>query len=187
MSQNKVDYSKSLVYKIVCNDTNIKNVYIGSTTSFRDRKYQHKGCCNNENSSKYNYPLYTFIRTNGGWDNWDMVLLDYTPCNTKLELHKIEREYIENIDSNLLLNKSIPSRTDKEYYEDNKERKKEYYENNKDKLKDKRKEYYENNKDKVKEYKTEKINCDICNSVINRGDLSTHKKSKKCLSHINTL
>ena len=29
----KVDYSKSLIYKIVCNDTNIKNIYIGSSTN----------------------------------------------------------------------------------------------------------------------------------------------------------
>ena len=177
-----INYQKSLIYKIVCNDTNIKNVYIGSTTNFRIRKQQHKTSCNNENSSKHNYPLYMFIRNNGGWNNWDMILVNYVPCDTKLELHKIEREYIETIDSNLVLNKYIPLRTKEEcneyykeyhkeykeankdklkeyyqkYYEDNKERKKEYHkeykEANKDKIKEKMKKYYQVNKEKMKKY-----------------------------------
>ena len=110
-----IDYQKSLIYKIVCNDTNIKNVYIGSTTNFKLRKSQHKSCCNNENSKKHNLNIYKFIRDNGGFENWSMILIDYTPCNTKLELLKIEREYIEKEDSDLLLNKTLPAQTHEEW------------------------------------------------------------------------
>ena len=102
-----IDYQKSLIYKIVCNDTKIKNIYIGSTTNFKQRKSAHKISCNSVNC-RY---VYKVIRDNGGWNNWSMILIDYTPCNTKLELLKIEREYIEKEDSDLLLNKLIPTRT----------------------------------------------------------------------------
>lgn len=207
MSQKKVDYSKSLIYKIVCNDTNIKNVYIGSTTSFRDRKSSHKSRCNNETNKCYNFYVYKFIRENGGWDNFDMILIDYVPCETKLELHKIERKYIEKYD--LVLNTKKPIETqlelkqrkttfNKEYYTTNKEREiqrvKIYYENNKEREKQKAKNYYHNNKEytlqKNKEYynnNREKVECDICNSFITKHNLKKHKKTKKCLSHIKCL
>jgi len=153
------NYQNSLIYKIVCNDTNIKEIYIGSTTNFRLRKSQHKSNCYNENDKQYNKNLYKFIRENGGFENWSMVLIDYTPCNSKLELHKIEREYIEKIDNELLLNQQIPSRTKEEYYETNKEtiltRHKKYYfdnkEKNKEKVKEQQKKYRTENKEKCKE------------------------------------
>ena len=116
------DYSKGLIYKLCCKDTDITDIYIGSTTSLRHRKGRHKYCCNNEKGKDYNYNVYKFIRENGGnWENWDMVLVEYFPCETKLELEKKEREIIEQLKPTL--NKNIPTRTDKEYREDNKEKK----------------------------------------------------------------
>ena len=187
------NYQNSLIYKIVCNDTNIKNVYIGSTTNFRNRKAHHKFCCNNEDNENYYFPLYMFIIANGGWDNWSMILVDYVPCNTKLELHKIERKYIEAIDNDLLLNHYIPTRTHKEYgkfyYETNKEKvskqHKEYREANKDKIFEYMKQYKETNKDKIKEYNKEynskKIVCDKCGKLLSRRSLTRHKKSNRCI------
>ena len=45
-----IDYSKTIIYKIVCNDLNICVVYVGSTTDFIRRKNEHKptihkNCC----------------------------------------------------------------------------------------------------------------------------------------------
>jgi len=159
------NYQNSLIYKLVSNDTDIKNVYIGSTTNFRLRKSQHKYSCNNENDNNHNTPIYKFIRDNGGIENWSMILVDYVPCNTKLELLKIERIYVEKIDNELLLNKQLPSRTDKEYKEDNKEKKNE-----------KQKEYYQNNKEKI----NEKVKCDICGFIGLKNKLKRHKKTMKC-------
>tara|TARA_R110002110_G_scaffold209182_1_gene421557 strand:+ start:340 stop:729 length:390 start_codon:yes stop_codon:yes gene_type:complete len=126
-----------------------------------------------------------FIRANGGWDNWTMILVDYKPCATKLELHKIEREYIENIDSNLLLNKLIPSRTkkesSKEYRETNKEYYKEYYEANKDKLTEYKKKYNDDNKDKLNEKQREKIVCDKCGKLSMRSNIKRHQQGNRCI------
>jgi len=191
----KVDYSKSLIYKIVCNDTNIKNIYIGSTTNFKNRKNHHKCMCNDERPTK---KLYKFICENGGWENWSMILIDYKPCDTKLELLKIEREYIEKQDCNLLLNHILPSRTKEEWTETNKEHIKELqhkkYLKNKDQHLKNCKDYYKENEESIKEYKhnwylqnkekwKEKINCPICNISIRKTDLARHKRTKRCLSY----
>ena len=64
-----VNCENSVIYKLCCKDSAIKEVYVGSTTNFRKRKNQHKECCTNVNSKKYGYPVYLYIRDNGvGFD-----------------------------------------------------------------------------------------------------------------------
>ena len=154
MPKTPTDYSKSLIYKLVCLDTDITDIYVGSTTSFKHRKSRHKTNCNNEKTSAYNFNVYKFIRENGGWEAWNMILIEYYPCKTKLELDKREREIIEELKSTL--NKNIPSRTIKEWREDNKEQiavyRKKYYDDNKEKAIKYQKKYYEENKEKKMSY-----------------------------------
>ena len=153
------NYQNGLIYKLCCKDTDITDIYIGSTTSFRHRKSLHKFSCNNEKNNNYNRNVYKFIRENGGWKNWEMILIEYYKCDTKLELEKREREVIENLKPTL--NKQIPTRSLKEYREDNKEKiieqNKQYRQDNKEKSKEYYKEYYQDNKEqlleKSKEYK----------------------------------
>lgn len=54
MPRKEIDYSKTVMYKIVCNDLTVKDCYVGSTTDFTNRKGQHKSCCINENLKNYN-------------------------------------------------------------------------------------------------------------------------------------
>lgn len=151
------NYQNGLIYKLCCKDTNITDIYIGSTLSFRHRKYHHKSDCNNEKSNNYNYDVYKFIRGSGGWENWDMVLIEYYKCDSKLELEKREREIIENLKPTL--NQFIPTRSLKEYYQDNKEqikeKSKDYYENNKETILEKQKQYHQDNKEYFNEKKKE--------------------------------
>ena len=154
MSQkvSKVDYSKGLIYKLCCKDLAIKYVYIGSTTNFRVRKNSHKYDCNNTNSKKYNLFVYKFIRENGGFDNWDMIMIEEYNCSNKKQLESRERFWYEKYNCNL--NMRNPNRNNKEYckiwYENNKnEYCKDYYNKNKKKILEQAKEYYKNNKDKI--------------------------------------
>jgi hypothetical protein len=158
-----MDYSKTIIYKIVCNDLDIKEVYVGSTVNFTRRKCHHKSCCNDVNNKGYNYKKYQFIRANGGWDNWTMYEIEKFPCNDKHEGCARERYWIENL--NATLNKQIPTRTYKEWCEDNKEiiqqKNKEYCKDNRDKIKEHKKQYCEDNKERFLEiakqyYKTNK-------------------------------
>ena len=151
-----IDYSKSMIYKLCCNDLSIKDIYIGSTIVFRKRKNLHKSRCN---SKLYDYKVYNFIRNNGGWNNWSMVLVSKTPCNSKLELLQIERKYFEKL--NATLNMIYPIRNKKEYIKNNKDhiikKRKEYYEKNKEVLSKKGKEYRKDNKEIIKK-KRQKYN-----------------------------
>ena len=152
-----VNYNNALIYKLCCKDTNIKEVYIGSTCNFRRRKCQHKSCCISSKSKSYNMVVYEFIRKNGGWDNWDMVLIEKVICNDKLELKQKERVHIEKTLNNL--NRVLPSRTQKEWVNDNRE--------------------HINNRNKNK-----KLNCD-CGSIIPSYRYKRHCQSKNHIKYIN--
>ena len=108
MTRLKINYQNLIIYKIVCKDLNIKPVYIGSTTDFTNRKYDHKSNCINIDGKKYNYELYQFIRINGGWGNWDMILIENYPCNSKLESLRQERNWYEFYYPTGIINSQIP-------------------------------------------------------------------------------
>ena len=123
MPRLPIDYSKTIIYKIVSKDVNIKECYVGQTTDFTKRKCQHKSNCNNISSKWYNLHIYQFIREHGGWINFDMIEVEKYNANDILDAHKKERYWIEQLQATL--NKLIPSRTIKEYYEQNKDKIKE--------------------------------------------------------------
>jgi len=201
MPRKPMDYSKAVVYKICCKDIDITDCYVGSTTCLRNRKNQHKTCCNNENDKKYNFTVYQFIRDNGGWDNWDIVMVEeYPECKSGEELLKYEREHMEML--NARLNKQVPSRTPEEYREDNREKinvrsreyhqkhkeeqnakNREYREKNKEKLNANCREWHEKNKDEHNAKKREKVECEFCGCMSSKGNIVRHQKSKKCLAH----
>ena len=175
-----MDYSKTYFYKIVSKDPNHSPMYIGHTTNFNKRLWRHKGCCSNEKNTHHNLELYKHIRDNGGWGNWQMILIETKKCEDNLEARKYERELIEQLKPSINILRPFASEEEhkerrKSYYFTNletikpkrqiyrdgrKEEKsktdKEYRENNKEKLKVKHQEYYEQNKEsikaKVKEY-----------------------------------
>ena len=101
MPKVNVDYSKTIIYKLVCNDLNITECYVGSTTNFTQRKNKHKSSCNNPRDEKHNRKNYCFIRENGGWNNWNMVEIEKYSCNDKNEATKRERYYFELLNSSL--------------------------------------------------------------------------------------
>ena len=182
-------YENACIYKIKHNeDYDDKNIYIGSTCDVIKRRCHHKSSCNNENNKGYNIPVYQYIRENGGWDNWILIKIHEYKCSSKSELEIEERRMIDMLKPKL--NKIIPTRSVKEWREDNKvsirEKDKQYYEANKqfirEKHKEYRKEYYEANKEVINEKNKQTCICDICGSEVNKHHLLRHKKSNKCLS-----
>ena len=93
MPKNEIDYSNTIIYKITCKDTNIKDVYVGHTTNFVQRKHAHKQTCINSNSDNYKCKLYSTIRANGGWQNWTMEIINFYNCKDHYEARKKEQEY----------------------------------------------------------------------------------------------
>ena len=171
-----VNYQNGLIYKIVCNDTNIEDCYVGSTCNFNRRKQSHKYACNNENGKKYNLRIYKFIRDNGGWDNWSMITLEAFSCENKRELETRERKWLEDLKANL--NCFIPTRTKKEYdkLDERKKYQKEYKQT--DKYKQQCQNYRDNNKQRIKERDSKLIECE-CGSISQIRQITRHKTSRK--------
>ena len=181
-------YENSVIYKLVhCNDQDNENIYIGSTTNFRGRKSEHKCNCYNSKDKRYTINVYCFIREKGGWEEWLMIPIEVYPCNNKRELEVKERYYIELMKPKL--NKVIPTRTYKEYREDNKElikeHQKQYNEANKEHIKARGKQYREANKEHIKarekQYKEankKKVDCE-CGCKLYNHNLKKHQTSKK--------
>ena len=200
MPRTNIDYSKTIIYKIVCKDLNIIDLYVGSTTDFKRRKCEHKRRCNPENK-KSHYKVYQMMRNNGGWDNWDMLEVEKYPCDDGNESRTRERYWLENLEATL--NKVIPSRTKLEYRKDNiesiKKRDrnhyynnieektlygKEYYEKNKELKQLKQRQYFENNKEAILQKEKENIFICCCGSEIRKSDKAKHLRTTKHLKYV---
>ena len=101
MTNVDIDYSNTIFYKIFCKDSTIKDIYVGMTTNFVQRKRAHKQSCNNEKAADYNSKKYNAIRNAGGWDNWQMEIIGFHNCKDSYEAHKKEQEYFEMLGATL--------------------------------------------------------------------------------------
>ena len=150
---------KGYIYKLCCKDLTITDIYIGSTRNFTRRKARHKSCCNTEKIKEYNNNVYKFIRANGGWINWDMVLIEKGEFEETIDLHKRERHILEQ--SGASLNIRIPTRTSKELYQLHKEDKKQYYLDNRERIFDRI---------------NRNVVCEDCNKEMKNTNMSYHTK-----------
>ena len=192
MPKIPMDYSKTIIYKIVCNDLSIKECYVGHTINMTKRKCSHKSHCNNENDKAHNLKIYQIIRENSGWDNWSMLLVEKFPCKDKYEACKREREVYEELEAKL--NTIRPHRTQEELKEERKEYEKQYREEHKEVKAEKMKEYRQEHKEEYKEYHKqysnqyyqehkeklkEKVECEYCSKLISKYNMSHHHKTCK--------
>jgi hypothetical protein len=169
MPKNPVDYSKTLIYKICCRDPTITDIYVGHTTNKTERKRLHRNKCNNQNFKDCNIYVYQFIRNNGGWDNWDMLVIEEYPCENMYEACLRERHWLETLHATL--NTNIPSRTYQQWTDDNKEH-----------LKDYKAKWYEDNRKE----RNEKIECE-CGGKYTKQHKLRHFKSQKHLKYLNEI
>ena len=169
------NYNASKIYKIVDNTNG--NIYIGSTTqSLAKRLGEHRDSLKCYQNGKGHHRSSFKILEN---KNYEIVLLENVCCESKEELHSIERKYIEE---NVCVNKQYPLRTKREYYlahkEDIIEKTTKYYEEHKEYLEQKQKENYLKNKESILERMKEKIHCE-CGCIVRRAGIADHKKTAK--------
>ena len=138
------DYQKGKIYKLVSDHTD--EIYIGSTIQKLCTRLGQHARDFRESKNKYtSKKLFELGKVK-------IILIENCPCDSKEELYKRERHYIETM---VCVNKYIPGRTKAEYLQDNKEeiskKRKEYRLKNNDKIKESYKEYYLKNIDKINE------------------------------------
>ena len=162
-----VNYQLGKIYKIVCNTTG--KIYIGSTC---EASLARRLCCHRSDYKKQiagkNIFLTSFEVMES--DNYEIILVENYPCNSKYELHSRERFFIENNDC---VNKVIPKRTMKEWGQDNKEHIKEihrkYRVNHKEQIN-------ENHRKWCKDHMTER---QIYNKIWSQENKQSRKESSK--------
>ena len=202
------------IYKISCQDSEIKECYVGSTEDFSQRCRTHKSRCNNTNDAKHNYKLYKYVRANGGFDNF--IIEQIIDCEIE-NRYDAELYYFKLL--NPTLNTKFPKRSSKDYYIDNREQireqhkqyyndnkqqiskqqkqhyfdnkehyqqyHKQYYNDNKQQKLEQNKQYYENNKQQILEQRKIKIDCD-CGNKYTPNNKTRHLKSTKHQNYINS-
>lgn len=187
------DTINGVIYMIKHKTDDTKKVYIGSTKDFKTRITNHKYNFTNDKKKEYNLNVYQYIRENGGWDEYEFVILENIKCNLKCELLDKEDEYILKY-KDTCLNCIRAFLTDeelaehikeyynknrdkyKEYYQKNRNRIKEYYENNRESIAEKRKEYREINRNAIAEKRKEKLTCE-CGVTYTKCHKARHERS----------
>ncbi len=112
------DYKNGKIYTIRCMDDPTL-IYVGSTVQTLSQRWtDHKKYA--KNPKKNNVNLYKTMNDKGS-DMFYIELYNNCPCDNKEELIKEEGKIIREIGT---LNMRIAGRTDKEYCDDNKEKKK---------------------------------------------------------------
>ena len=178
-----VNYQLGKIYKIVDNTNG--NIYIGSTCepNLSRRLLKHISTYKRHLEGKVTYTTsYQIIANN----DYNIILLELYPCNSKDELHARERYYIESLKC---VNKQYPGRTPKEYRELHKEDIKqifrEYYIDNKKLIKQTHHDYYLKNKEAILESNKKKVLC-FCGQYRD-GHKNRHENSKFHQNYINNL
>jgi hypothetical protein len=83
------------IYKLQHRTDTTKEIYVGSTKTFKKRMNVHRDRCNNPNAYGHNYPVYVYIRENGGWNAWEVIDLATEYVENKHEQDEIENNYIK--------------------------------------------------------------------------------------------
>jgi len=189
--------NKYTIYRLTCAATN--RYYIGSTNQpLKNRLVGHKS-------------IYNPCRSRG-FINPTIIPLEVIETDDVIEVLEKEKEIIKLCKStgDLIVNRNMPNRKFREYYQDNKDKiteyKKDYYTDNKEYIKNRQKCYYYRNhdidkiknkeikeimiekqnknlNDKKNQYLKEQVFCDDCACLITRRHIARHFKSDKHIAN----
>ena len=184
MTIKEIDYSRTIIYKLVHKDVNAKlPCYVGFTTDLYRRKAQLKMDCNHPHRKNYNMKMFEEIRNNGGFDNYELVIMEKYPCNNSSDAKMRERYWNEKLNGKEEpITKPVFTIEDKNEVEevfnefvckeiDEKVEKKKSY----------NKEYYQKNK---KEKHCIEDYCAICDLKYFRNNANRHIETKGHLKNI---
>ena len=188
MPKTEINYNNTYFYKIVC-----KDIYVGHTINFNKRKYDHKKMALSESTNSVSkLYVYLFIRSNGGWGNFDMILIEECSLQNNLEARKKERYYIEQL--NATLNSNLPYRDKGEvgklWYDNNKEKVlqkiSDFRNTNPEIIAERKKQYRLKNIEQIKIKQSERCDCE-CGKSYTLSHKSTHKQSKRHCMYLNSV
>ena len=111
MPRANINYTQTNSHKVVCKDLNIKHCYVGYTTDFKRRANEHSRKSQGTILTGPNAMLYDFVKNNGKWSNFDMILIETRQCDGALDARRIRWDFIVALGATL--NGPIRALTDK--------------------------------------------------------------------------
>ena len=102
MPLKAINHKKTIIYKIQHNDKP-ELLYIGHTTNFDSRKYQHKRSASDPVDSA---AIYEIIREHGGWDAFTMSPIKQISCTNRIDALIEEQQCIDELGATLNFNPS---------------------------------------------------------------------------------
>lgn len=167
MPLKATDYSKTVIYRISHKELAGLD-YVGSTTDFTQRKWDHKHNCLNPDSKSHQLKVYKTIREHGGWDMFRMLEIKKFPCTDKREAQAEEERCRVELNAQLNMKRAYISVEDLvKYYA-------EHYQANQEACLKRDAEYRQSNKAKI----NEKFDCE-CGGKFTHKNKSGHLKSQK--------
>ena len=186
-------YKNGKIYKIIDNTNG--NFYVGSTNYVKlcSRMGKHRGYLKaymKGSTLKYCASMEILIN-----ENYKMLLLEPYPCKNRDELRMREQQWMDKLRCDKMVNKqdAYVSKEDmlikkKQCKIDNKEQYQkqqiQYRKDNLEMMKERERASYQKHKKQKLTRKQEKVECSNCKLIVSRGNLSTHKKSQKCLDFV---
>ena len=181
-----MDYTKTKIYKIWSPQGD--KIYIGSTTKeyLSQRMTAHRNNYKSWKKDSTRSKLTSYdLFDEYGLANCFIELLEEKECTSKDDKNKLEGHYIRTMSC---VNKHIPDRTTKEYYQENKAHlnacQRKWHEENKEKHNECKNIYKVMYNDVNKEYINEKFTCE-CTGKYTRYHKKGHERSKKHLDFLN--
>lgn len=184
-----VNYQNGKIYRLISASG---KQYIGSTTVLlTKRKYDHKKKYELYKGGHITNKCSSVLLFEEG--EVDIVLIENFPCDSKEELEKRERYWVDNI-SGVCVNRNKPRLLEgernqrmRQYYQDHREEKqaydKKYRQENKAHRSALSLALYHRKKNIINQKRSEKIKCE-CGNEVARSSLACHRKTKV---HLNNL
>ena len=94
------DRPNYVIYMWKCKSELVSDLYLGHTNNYTKRKHEHMRACITEKHKSHNLNLYRMIRSNGGLENWECVIIH--------KFFAVNREAAER-EEQLWINKMRPS------------------------------------------------------------------------------
>ena len=102
MPLKAINHKNTIIYKIQHNDKP-ELLYIGHTTNFDTRKYQHKRSASDPIDSS---AIYEIIREHGGWNSFTMSPIKQISCQNRIDALIEEQKCIDELGATLNFNPS---------------------------------------------------------------------------------
>lgn len=96
---------KYYIYKLCCKHENINDIYIGATKNIEKRTREHRAESHLQNRDAYHLKKYEYIRECGGFNNWELVIIEEIETNDRKQVLNKEHEYIQILKPKLNIRK----------------------------------------------------------------------------------